>query len=223
MQHIVTDKNRLEGVLAIYQSELVYYPTDKRGRISNGELLTMETAKRIFKTLNKDNSIEDSFYFEDLIPQSVIDFSKEEKYIVWHTPAQKRNLYFVDSLSIESAQYYLPDLIWKLQGDKLNIWAIKGKPTSKTNKLYIAPMLNINSQGDVCMGNIKFSTTKKNYEAIIQHVENGFFNSYFTHTNFNDLIKGNITEIYKSIVGQDFFNWYKILNQSNLTINDILI
>lgn len=223
MDYLSFEKSPLRGILAVYTQELIYYPAKKNGNITNGELLTLETAKSLFSTLFTNDLIKNDLSFEDLIPYNVLDYSKEEKYVIWYTEPSSRKLYFSENLNIASGNYPMPYLLWKISGTKLNVWALKEKPISKNTDLYLAPLLNINAKGDVCMGNVNFVTNKTNYEAIISKVQEGFFNSYFTHTNHNELIKGNIIDLYKDILDKSTYNWNNILVKTNKKIKDILL
>jgi PRTRC genetic system protein B len=100
---------------------------------------------------------------------------------------------------LKSGEYHIPNLVFCYDGNGLDVFAIKKKdvlnPSEKT-KLYKAPFFNTYSDGSVCMGNAKIKKTRDITE-LIHNVETAFFKSEFTHTNEDEIVKGNLIEAYR--------------------------
>lgn len=188
------ENHPLEFVLCGYGEEMIYheYNTDNDS-LSAGKPLSVETAKTLFNFVNNIENIE-TYSFSGMIPKNVLNFKTDEKYIVWETPAEIKNLLYKKKLPILSGEYYVPRLIWKLQGTKLSIWAIKEDIKSEKDKLYNAPFFNIYNDGSICMGSAKFLDGSYDYRKIMNKAENGFWFSTFTHTNTDNLLTINFAE-----------------------------
>lgn len=221
LEYLEQNQEDLQGVLAVYNSQLIYYPCDNKGDITNGELLKVATAKKIFETLNNIDLVHADFGFDDLIPYNVLHFSKSEKKVIWYSEPRKEALLFIEKLNMPEGIFPLPYLLWKLTDNGLSLWALKERPTTKQTILYHAPFLNINEKGEVCMGNTKFLTESKDYALIIKAVENAFFWSNFTHTNHNHILKTSIAAVYSKIVNTALFDNEELL-KTGLTIDKIL-
>ncbi len=221
MDYIEKKENDLQGVLAVYENDLIYYPCNSIGELSNGELLRIDTAKKIFDSLSEIDLLCSDYDFEDLIPYNVLKYSKTEKKIIWFTEPKTETLLFQKKLEIVSGIYPLPHLLWKLTENGLSVWALKEKPMSRKSILYHAPFLNVNSAGEICMGNAKFQVDSKEYSLIMQTAEKAFFNSFFTHTNHNFIINTNLIDFYKGSINKAHFNC-DVLLKTNLKIENIL-
>lgn len=184
----------LEFVLCGYGEEMIYHEYNVHDdALSAGKPLTVETAKTLFNFVNNIDNI-DHYSFSGMIPKNVLTYKTDEKYIIWQTPAEIKNIIYKEGLPISSGEYFVPRLIWKLNGNKLSIWAIKEDIKSEKDKLYNAPFFNIYNDGSICMGSAKFLEGSYDYAKIIKKAENGFWNSTFTHTNNDNLLDFNFTE-----------------------------
>lgn len=181
-------------VICGYGSEMIYHNyNEPEDILSAGKPLTVETAKTLFNFVNNIENI-NNYSFSGMIPKNVLNFKTDEKYIVWETPAEIKNILYKEGLPIQSGEYFVPRLIWKLVGNKLSIWAIKEDIKSEKDKLYNAPFFNIYSDGSICMGSAKFLEGSYDYAKIMKKAENGFWNSTFTHTNSDNLLSMNFVE-----------------------------
>jgi PRTRC genetic system protein B len=149
---------------------------------------------------DKDNSAEKKcFPF-----RNILGFKSNaiETWITWICPAQQLELLF--STGIKSGKYYIPNLIFQSDGRTVRVYAIKQRSISKINKetkVYRAPFMNTGSSGSVCMGNVKMKKYKTLTE-MIHIVETAFFKSKFTHTNYNEIVKGSLIDAFHNQQGK---------------------
>lgn len=213
--------NELKGVLAIYDNYVSYHKYNKE--LSNGEPLTEQTCKELFNFLFEEN-FANSYSFDNIIPNNILKFHQNKKCIVWYTKPTKKYLQFISNLPIEDAIYPLPYLIWKLEEDNLNVFATIKTPSQTNTTLFHAPFLNVNEQGEICMGNSKFTTKSNNYQEIIKQAEKGFFTSLFSHTNHDNILakKQNVVNMYQEQQGNPNKPFdTELLNPINKTLKDI--
>jgi PRTRC genetic system protein B len=187
-------KSTLKYVLCGYNDDLIYHEYDQvLNTLSAGKLLTEQTAKSIFAFVNNLTDI-GQFKFKGIIPKNVLCYKTMEKEVVWQTKSEIRNLLYREGLPIQSGEYYVPNLLWKLKGNTLRIFATFKLVEDEKQHLYNAPFFNVSQDGTVCMGNAEFISSDFDYSVIIKKAETAFWNSYFTHTNNNNLLSVNFTE-----------------------------
>ena len=104
---------------------------------------------------------------------------------------------------IKNGVYPVPKLLWKFYKGSLDIFAYKIEKGKIV--LYNAPFLNTSTHGDVCSGSIKYDFNTFDYLKIIQIIESKFYNSYFTHTNNDKLIKINLLDFYQNYLNAEKF------------------
>ena len=172
----------------------------KNGIFQNSRPVTIEELSVFAKMADKQSTITDKVCYPY---RNIIGFESShiEEHVVWICPAAKRFIeYSNDVKGLKSAEYHLPNLVFKSNGKNISVFAIKRKDIlnlSPETKLYHAPLFNIFNSGEVCMGNVKI----KKYESItkmINAVESAFFKSKFTHSNHNSLTKNGIINAYKN-------------------------
>ena len=121
--------------------------------------------------------------------------------IAWIYPTCKIELHFSDSVNgVQTGHYYIPYLVFISDGKSVSIYAIKKKDIlnlKENTPLYHAPFMNVYVKGNVCMGSAKIKKYK-NVNEMIQSVENAFFQSTFTHTNHNEIVKGGLIDCYNN-------------------------
>lgn len=122
-----------------------------------------------------------------------------EDTVAWIYPAGKVKLHYSGNVKgLKTKLYFIPHIVFISNGKSITVHAIKGndilKLTEKT-QLYKAPFMNVNSDWTVCMGSAK---VKKFHDVneMIQSIEDAFFESTFTHTNYNKIVKGGIVDCY---------------------------
>lgn len=186
------DENKLNFIICFYNDVALYHDyNEKINQIEVGTTLSIESLKSIFSFVNDINTLsKKDFGFKNFIPKNVLQFSQTEKKILWFSEAVSKKLLYKDEL-IPSKIYALPPLLWKLEKNNLSIYALKDTNINLKTKLFNAPFFNVYSTGNVCMGNALFENKFTDYEDIINDVETKFFNSYFTHSSHNKLLKTN--------------------------------
>lgn len=179
---------------------------DSNGKMLEGNPLTEKTLSDIAKNFTK---IQDSFIYADgLLPDHVLllDNRVGVKKFAWYRPAEKKMMYFSKALNIKSGLAWVPALLYIVDDYKLNVYALKDnkRPTIKT-KLFRAPFHNIDSDGDVCLGNAKVKQPIKNtIDLHIKYWEDKFWLSEFSHIlGGSSPTKTNINTIWKNLLGTE--------------------
>lgn len=226
------DEDSLRFVIAGYNNNMVYHEYDSpNDTLCAGKNLTEETAKALFKFVTakvvKSKIVDGNYCFRGIIPNNIIKAVTDKKVIIWWTPGHMQEMFFKTQAQIKDGLYWVPDMLWYLKGDSLNVFALKGKPKSEKDKLYMPPFFNVSANGSVCMGNAKFKSESVYYDDIIAKVEKAFWNSKFTHSSNNKMLNTNYTEYMKEIYNVNFnsimIKQYKeLLIEQKQTINDIL-
>lgn len=104
--------------------------------------------------------------------------------IVWWAPPRKRSVFFECERITGGAVVACPGLIFSAGESDLRIWAYAGKERpGPTTPVAQAPFFNVNSAGQVCLGNVERPPADANEEAVMDHWERVFFASRFTHPN----------------------------------------
>lgn len=180
---------------------MIYSEYDVKTRSAvNPQALTEDNSNILTSYFNKE--IKDEEYgFKGFIPANVLSFKTKELSLIWTTEKCQKELLFQND-NISSGLYPIPRLLWKYHKKNLYVYAIK---SDKDNSLYQAPFLNTYSDGSICLGSVKIKSDYMDLNKVMRNVENSFFNSYFTHTNTDNLIKGNIVSFYKSHIGKKDF------------------
>lgn len=188
------------------RSHYFSYHTIIGEKLTAGMPLTKDTARNIFSCLEGDLI---KFRFKGMIPKSLIHFDfKGNLQLIWYVHPKQHTLYFDTKTGIVSGKYPMPKLIFKLIGNVLKVFAVLRKESlNESTPLYHAPLLNVNAQGKVCMGNATMDYDGfEYYEDIMGFVEQQFFRSVFTATHHNRIAKDNIVEVMKRHFGQSSFD-----------------
>ncbi len=180
---------------------------NKNGKIEPGPFapVSINLLKKITEAISKNLNV---FEFDGLTQNNIIRFAVvgSNAKVVWMVEPSKRFLYFTEEMGIENGDYPLPRLIFSLDENELSVFAVKSNESvSSDSILYSAPFGNIGSNGSVCMGNVKISKKMTSIHTITETWERLFFNSYFTHTNNEKIIKGNLVALFKSLKDQNVF------------------
>lgn len=230
------------GTLYHPKSALVFYETkgadsdvyvehfdmDNNGTPVNAHPLTEREAKVLARALVTEKDKEQAFLKSNGILGSNIlhiNPNKEKGAVLWHSKAQKRQLYFVENLDIPNGIAYVPPMIWYANKNSLAVYALVSdrRPTEKT-PLYCAPFFNIYQDGKVCMGSVNINI--KNSASIEEFTlawEDYFFNSYFSHLlGNNSPIQGNCVNLWKELIqtGKPFPK--ELLKKNNKTLKNLL-
>lgn len=193
---------KLKYLLAVYDNHCQIREVYQNGDLSSPSLLTEKTLRDIFAFL-KEKEFGPEYVFKDIIPNNVLSLDSVTGGIAWYTEPSQQYLFLPDGM--KDGLYPNPYLLWVFKGNSLSIFALKKKPKSLKDNVYQAPYLNTWSTGNVCMGNVKLNKRKIYFDDVMKDVEKGFWNSKFTHTNTDELIKGGIQNFYDSYFGKKEF------------------
>ena len=223
-----------KSALVFYETEgynpdgyIEYFDIDCNGNPINAHPLTVREAKRLSKMLNIQNKKDKDFLRPSgIISENIlfIDTSENGK-VVWYTKAQERYLLFTDKLSIQNGSANVPPLVWCANKQGMKIFALeKDQRPNVDTPLFHAPFFNVYESGSVCMGtvdvNIKSSAS---LEEFTKKWEQYFFNSDFSHlVNSHNPIKGNLVNLWKSLIDSKEPFPTDILINSNLTLKNLL-
>ena len=111
-------------------------------------------------------------------------------------------------------------MIFKYSNKSLSVFAIvDNERINADSELYQAPFFNVNSYGNVCMGNVNINLVEKfkTFDKCKDFLENSFFNSFFTHSNSDNINK----EYLLSLEMNKVFN-NKNLIKTNYNLTSIL-
>ncbi|AIM38413.1 PRTRC system protein B [Sphingobacterium sp. ML3W] len=204
-----------------------YFDMDKNGNPINAHPLTQREANVLARALQTEKDKDKAFLKSNgIFPTNILHINPSEKgTVLWYTKAQRRHLYFVDSLDIPNGLAYVPPMIWYANKNSLSVFALASdrRPTEKTS-LYFTPFFNIYEDGKVCMGSVNINIENSaSVEEFIQAWEDYFFNSYFSHLlGRNSPIKGNCVKLWKDLIqtGKPFPK--EVLKKNNKTLKNLL-
>ncbi|KIA82400.1 PRTRC system protein B [Flavobacterium sp. AED] len=203
------------------------YDMDKNSYPINAHPLNLKESNQLVNALDTSDKLMRKFLKPSgLLPKNVLYINPEhDGYAIWYTPAQKVNLFFVDSLAITNGKAFVPPLLWKASKSNLYIYAMdKDMEINEQTILYHAPFFNLYADGKVCMGTVSVNIQADCLlEEFIQEWEQYFFNSYFSHLiEDTSPIKGNIIQLWQNLVcsGKPFP--MKSLLKNSLTIKKLL-
>jgi len=189
---IVVYERRTEHYVEVHQIE--------DGKFQEGRPMTIQELV-VFKQMAESKSTElqkNCYPYRHILGFS-IDFADGE--MIWVYPAGEVLLHYKSKLpGFKTGKYFIPNLVFKYQDEELNVYAIKSEDLlnlSPDTQLYKAPFLNVNEDGDVCMGTAKVKKSK-NLTEMIKNIETAFFNSEFTHTNQNKIVSGNLADAFNN-------------------------
>lgn len=218
----MSSKNQLNGIIACYDTYTLYHHVTD-GQLGPATNLTHESIKLIFKSTIKQAKQKIIFMkWKSLIPENVLHFDANENSVIFYTQPMFKKLFFSEDLKIQSAHYKTPFLLWKYKNGKLSVFALKKKPVSENEELYHAPFMNISRIGDVCMGSVKYGNEENYFDFLIEDIVDKFFNSYFSHTNHNDLLKMNYMDFLKNHAENKDFSFAKYLVETKKQIKSLL-
>jgi PRTRC genetic system protein B len=194
---------KLQSALMVYvggnglnQSEF-YVESHKveDGVLSEGKPLTKDSIKKMVKSFYKSTQ-QESF---SLFPTKLL--AKSDNILLWFTPSQQQNIFFVPRLNIPDGKAFVPAMLWKLQDScRLSVFALKSnRRPNYRSKIYHAPFHNVNS--DVCMGSAKVQKRNGSVDQIMHSWEHAFWNSRFSEIHGNPLKENhNINLLWKELI-----------------------
>lgn len=160
-----TDITESFGTLYHPKSALVFYKTkgansdvyvehfdmDKNGTPINAHPLTEREAKVLARALVTEKDRDKAFLKSNgILPTNIlhINHNIDKGSVLWYTKAQRRQMYFVDSVGIPSGKAQVPAMVWLASKSNLTVFALASdrRPIEKT-PLYYAPFFNIYEDG----------------------------------------------------------------------------
>lgn len=203
------------------------YDIDKNGYPINAHPLNGKESTELATALDTSDELTYKFLKPlGLLPKKVLYINPNHAgYAIWYTPAQKVNLFFVDGLAIPNGNAFVPPLLWKASKNSLWIFAMDSdKEINKQTALSYAPFFNLYEDGRVCMGTVSVNITPDCLlEEFIEKWERYFFNSYFSHLiQRQSSLKGNIIQLWRSLVNTRKIFPMKTLVKNGLTLKKIL-
>ncbi|MBU8882200.1 PRTRC system protein B [Kaistella sp. DKR-2] len=238
--NIVNDITENFGTLYHPKSALVFYETigtntdvyvehfdmDNNGTPINAHPLTVKEANVLAKALKTDEENSKAFLKpKGILPTNILHINPSEKgTVLWYTKTQQRQIYFVDSLGISNGKAEVPPMLWFANKSSLTVFALANdrRPTEKT-PLHYAPFFNIYEKGNVCMGTVSIDIKNSaSVEEFIQAWEHYFFNSYFSHSLYENLTKKNIVTLWKDLINTDKPFPKEVLKKNNKTLKNLL-
>ncbi len=203
------------------------YDFDKKGFPINSHPLSLNESKQLAKALDISDFLKRSFLKPTgLLPKNVLYLNPDQDgFAIWHTPAQKRNLYFVESLKIQNGEFSLPPLLWKASKKRLSVFALNSNSAiNEQSPLYHAPFFNLYKNGEVCMGTVSINIQSDcSLEEFITQWENNFFNSYFSHLIMKQSpVKGNLIQLWQKLFKTQKEFPLKCLTKNGFTLKDLL-
>ncbi len=211
----------LKAIIAIYDNISLFHHVEDN-ELGPATNLTMDSVKLLLRGISK-KKIKTSISWKSIIPENVLQFNPEKRSVLFYTEPCFRKMHFrIEKTNAFSGMWKQPFLLWKFEKETLSVWALKTKPRSEDDDLYQAPFLNVYSSGIVCMGNVDFGNEENYFDDLINDLVDQFYNSFFTHTNVDELLKMNYMDFILNHSGDKNFKFAKYLVKTNYKIKDIL-
>lgn len=204
------------------------YDMDKNGYPINAHPLSLKESTQLANALDTCEELKRNFLKPlGLLPKKVLYINPDhDGYALWYTPAQRVDLFFVDSLGITNGKASLPRLLWKASKSTLWIYALdETTDISEATPLYHAPFFNLYPDGRVCMGTVSVNIKPDCLlEEFIALWEQYFFNSYFSHLiTEKSPVKTNIIQLWQNLVNTRKKFPIKVLVKNGLTLKKLLL
>jgi len=203
------------------------YDMDKNGYPINAHPLSLKESNQLANALDTSDELKRNFLKPSgLLPKNILYINPDHNgYAIWFTPAQKLDLFFVESLGIPNGLASLPPLLWKASKKSLYLYTLDNiTEISEKTEIFHAPFFNVHDDGKVCMGTVSVNI-KADYslEEFIEQWENYFFNSYFSHLiRDKSPVKGNIIQLWQKLVNSSKPFPMKSLIKNGLTLKQLL-
>lgn len=129
---------------------------------------------------------------------------KYKRHIIWYNKPKVVEMKFnIAKGAYKDGLYSMPGLLYFLFDEKLKVFALRNgnKKPDLTTKLYYAPLHNLTTGYELCMGSVKnHSINIENVDDEIKFWENVIWNSYFNKDGTVHL-KRPLKEVYKQCYG----------------------
>ncbi|MCQ4139546.1 PRTRC system protein B [Chryseobacterium sp. EO14] len=204
-----------------------HFDMDRNGNPVNAHPLTINEAKELAKSLNTDEEKDKTFLqSKGILPTHILNINPSQNgSVLWYSPSQERQMYFVKNLGIPNGKAKVPALLWLANKERVSVFALASdkRPTEKT-LLYYAPFFNMYEHGAVCMGTVDIHIKNSaSVEEFTNAWEDYFFNSYFSHLldNYNP-IKGNCANLWKKLIETAETFPVGVLKKNGKTLKNVL-
>ena len=180
---------------------LSFHQIDNDGRLAPEQNLSRKAMLNIFAALESDtvNFLQFKGFAANIL---YARHTPSDTTLIWKLKKTKRRLSFSENHKEFNGVYNLPKLVFIVKNTSLYVYAYRAANLTENTPLYHAPFFNVYANGEVCTGNVDVDYSELRYfEDVKEFMENGFFNSRFTHTNHDTLLKINIVDAYKKLCG----------------------
>lgn len=203
------------------------YDMSSEGCPMNAHPLSVQEGIALAKALDTGGEREQGFLQSSgLLPPNLIYLKQGSMgYAIWQTSAMRTRLLFKPELGIASGIAAIPALLWRADREHLYIYALKkGTAWSMDTPLYHAPFFNVHPNGSVCMGTVHIDIAATcSLEQLMQQWQDYFFNSYFSHLiQQNSPVKGNVIQLWQSLVGSKKVFPQSLLLKNGMTIKNLI-
>lgn len=203
------------------------YDMDENGFPINAHPLSVRESIALAKALDTSEELQRNFLKPlGLLPKNVLCINPSQQgYAVWHTPMQRVELFFVESLDIPCGIASIPPLLWKATKNSVWVYAMEDDTDiDLQTPLCHAPFFNTSNDGKVCMGTVKVNISPDCLLEEFMHLwQQYFFNSYFSHlTMQKSPVKGNIVQLWQNLVGTKKQFPIKSLIANGYTLKNLL-
>lgn len=81
-------------------------------------------------------------------------------------------MFFSERLNIPDGTFHVPGVIYRVSGDRLEIFAYKGEAPAEDSPLFLAPFFNVTGSS-VCLGNASLTPPENmTFSKLLEHWEN---------------------------------------------------
>lgn len=208
--------------IIVYKNDMKYYLERRNivdGKMAAGVPLTERCITDIFDVISSD----ESNIIHGRVPDNMlfVDGRVGRERIVWFRPPEKRSMFFSKDAGIPDGQMLVPGLVYSASGNKLSVYAYKGKKPK--DKLFIAPFFNVSDTGVVCLGSAKVTKSLvPTFENTVAYWEKMFWASEFVHILGSNPIRNNLATVTKECIntGKPFPE--DVLIESKIKLKDLL-
>lgn len=198
-------------------SYVTHHEIDKKGQIKTGNFVTPESVVDMTKKALTETVITRQQQRSDFIPEHLLVDKPTQT--VWYRPSCKRDLLFKFGNKQHKLIAHLPALLFIRDLHELRMFALNSdaRPTLNT-PLYHAPLMNINGQGSLCLGDARLPEIISSDEETLTKTENCFFGCYSGHINHSHTLN-----IDRRITTNALFKYFveqekQELNQFDITV-----
>lgn len=191
-----------EFMMMVFKRNSTYYIETAKMIQKDHEFIPgpmMPASDEFMKELSNSLSEEADTFSMNLLDHRILYVKSQgqRRTIIWSVKKDRPFLYFAEKIGLEDGHYPVPNLIFKLEGSELDVFAVIDNVITEKTILYRAPFGNIDDNGSVCMGNVKKGKRMDDINKTMEHWEKLFFNSTFTHTSTDKVVNGNLVTAMK--------------------------